>query len=380
MSLCVKSLKVTYNPINEINTFTNGDWVSGQVTLEVVKDCQIDSLLIKFKGKADVLWSERYGQTTVVYHAKDKYFSFKHYFIQEKNIGGNDNQPLLRNNNGETYSSVIAPGCHVYPFTFQIPFENIPSSFKGSVGKIVYSLEARLHRSLRIDKTDSAFITFVSKGDLNTVPCLMTPQHESKDKKMKVFSSGTVSMDVDIEKTGFYQGEGLKVLACIQNNSSREIRPKYCVYRKHSFFAKGKRKIHTKDLCKEVGDPIPPSTNQKVTRIITIPHDVEPSILNCSIIKVEYRVRVYLDIKFASDPAIKFPIIILPASHVPAMEPPPAASGFGFEPFGNLNPPVWGFVPPQPQPPPAPQPFDAPPPYEAHGMYPSFTDVGTKYQ
>lgn len=34
-----------------------------------------------------------------------------------------------------------------------------------------------------------------------------TPQHESKDKKMKLFTSGTVAMDVDLEKTGFFQGE-----------------------------------------------------------------------------------------------------------------------------------------------------------------------------
>ncbi|KAK2837373.1 hypothetical protein Q5P01_014585 [Channa striata] len=355
MSLCVKSLKVTYRGINERNTFTNGDWISGQVTLEVAKDCQIDSLSIQFKGKADVYWSERWGHSIFVYQAKEKYLGFKLFFIQDKDFG-KDNQRLIRDHNGETCNSVVAPGCHVYPFTFQIPSENIPSSFMGSHGKIVYSLKAKLHRSLRIDKTDSTSINFVSKAALNT-----RPQHESKDKKMKVFSSGTVSMDVNIEKTGFFQGEGLKVLASIQNNSSREIRPKYCVYRKHSFFAKGEKKVHTMDI---------------FTRVITIPRDLEPSILNCNIIKVEYRLRVYLDIKFASDPEIKFPIIILPASQVPPVGPPPTSSGYGFEAFGNPNPPVWGLVPPQP--PAAPQPFGAPPPYEAHGVYPPLKDVDTK--
>lgn len=143
------------------------------------------------------------------------------------------------------------------------------------------------------------------------------PQHEFKDKKMKFFTSGTVAMDVNLEKSGFFQGrslqmsywhlfvfyqalltfaqilgEGLKVLACIENKSSREIKPKYCVYRKHSFFAEGRRKVDTKDLIKEVGEPIPPSTNENVTKIINIPHDMEPSIHNCSIIKAEHRLRV----------------------------------------------------------------------------------------
>lgn len=144
-----------------------------------------------------------------------------------------------------------------------------------------------------------------------------TPQHESKDKKLKLFNSGTVAMDVNLEKTGFFQGEsplslhyiilipgvvltflvcfageGLKVLASIENNSSREIKPKYCVYRKHSFFARGKRRLSTKDLFKEVGEPIPPSAKENVIKVLPIPIDVEPSILNCSNIKVEYRLRV----------------------------------------------------------------------------------------
>ncbi|XP_026178413.1 arrestin domain-containing protein 3 [Mastacembelus armatus] len=378
MLTTVKSLKISYNPINETNTFTNGDWISGQVTLELAKDCQIENLLVKFKGKADVLWTERYGKTTVVYHAKEKYFSLKHYFVQDQNQRGDDQQGLLRNQNGETYSSVVAPGIHVYPFTFQMPFQNAPSSFAGSVGKIVYTLETKLSRSMRISKKDSTKINFVSKADLNHDPGLMAPQHEHKDKKMKMFSSGAVAMDVNLEKAGFFQGEGLKVMAFIQNKSSREIRPKYCVYRKHSFFANGKRKLSTKDLLKEVGEPIQPSASENVTRVLTIPHDVEPSILNCSIIKAEYRLRVYLDVKYASDPEVKFPIVILPASGVAAMAPSPPAFGFGFEPSANPNLPTWGIGPPQP--PAAPQPSDPPPPYGAHGVYPPLTDFDTKYQ
>lgn len=40
-------------------------------------------------------------------------------------------------------------------------FRIMPPSFKGADGKIVYSLEARLSRSMRIDKTDLTEITFV---------------------------------------------------------------------------------------------------------------------------------------------------------------------------------------------------------------------------
>ncbi|XP_071396007.1 arrestin domain-containing protein 3-like isoform X3 [Centroberyx affinis] len=352
MSSTVKNISVNCNAINEKNTFTSGDFVSGQITLELAKDCQIDSLSIKFKGKAEVLWTERHGNITVVYHSKDKYFSIKQYFIREQK-GQDDLQALLTDQSGKAYCNVVAPGCHVYPFTFQIPAQDMPSSFDGSRGKIVYSLEAKLSRSMRIDSKASTKINFVSRVDPDSILMLMKPQHESKDKKMKFLNSGTVGMDVNIEKMGYCQGEGIKVVASIQNNSSREIKPKYCVYRKHSFFARGERRVGTKDLLKEVGEPIPPSANQTVTRVINIPPDIDTSILNCSIIKAEYRLRVYLDVKYASDPEIKFPIVILPASQHP-FAPQPVEHPF------------------------APQPVEPPPPYGTYEMYPSLSDFDKK--
>lgn len=52
-------------------------------------------------------------------------------------------------------------------------FRDMPSSFTGSVGKIVYSLEARLGRSMRIDSKDSTKLNFVTKADLTSDPGLM---------------------------------------------------------------------------------------------------------------------------------------------------------------------------------------------------------------
>lgn len=91
-----------------------------------------------------------------------------------------------------------------------------------------------------------------------------------------------------------------------------------------------------------------------------------------------------MDVKYASDPEIKFPIVILPASQVPAAAPPPATypptSGFGFEPFGNTGLPAWGVVPPQPPAAAAFPSVEPPPSYGAHEMYPTLTDYGNKYQ
>lgn len=368
----------------------------------------------------------------------------------------------------------------------------MPPSFKGADGKIVYSLEARLSRSMRIDQKDLTKINFVPNANWSpehnlrvglelmytfsthrlskcVLKCPRYQIHfsgllpgattrvqgkkdesfylgkcihgcepgenrflsrwELSDSQLHFCSHGNVRLE-NQRFNCVYTGEGISVLACIQNNSSREIKPKYCLYRKHSFFAEGKRRVHTKDLLKEVGNPIPPSASEKVTRVITIPQDIEPSIFNCSIIKAEHRLRVrhikinrfakfslehvrilvkplsfscnsmfynvkslqlqqlksirmksvpffqvYLDVKYASDPEIKFPIVILRAPTVSAAPPFPTASApypaaaFG---FGNTA---------LPQPPPAPpNPFDPPPSYGTYNLYPPISGFGNNHQ
>ncbi|KAG8012098.1 Arrestin domain-containing protein 3 [Nibea albiflora] len=302
MASDIKEFTVVYNPINSSNTFTSGDYVTGQVTFELDKDCKINSLSVKLKGKAEVLWTEFHGQEIKSYHSKLKYFSIKEMIIQ-KGHGNN----------------IVPRGSKVYPFSFRIPAGNLPPSFTGNHGMIVYALEANLSRSMKKDKKAKAYLTLVHNEDIRSNPVLMTPQCDVSVKKM-LFTSGRVTMDVYIERMAFYQGESIKVVAAIQNKSTRDIRPKYCFYMTQSFFVKTKRKLLTQEIQREVGDVIPSSTSPTVIRILTIPPDMKPSILNCEIIRVEYKVKIYLDIKYALDPKIKFPIVILPALKAPEEE------------------------------------------------------------
>ncbi|KAK7131540.1 hypothetical protein R3I94_016607 [Phoxinus phoxinus] len=337
MSLTVKNISVVYTPINETNTFTSGDFISGQVLLEVEKETQMQSLSVKIKGKAQVSWSEHYGKTTVVYSDKEKYYSMEMFFVREDKT--NDHQ-MLKDPSGQPYSSVVAPGHHVYPFTFQLPPQHLPPTFKSAIGKIAYTLETKLSRSMRVSSKAKAEFHYVSSHVVFS-PELTMPQNGSKEKKMKL-SSGNVSMDISTEKMGYYLGEGLKVLAQVQNNSSRAIKLKYCLYEKYSFLAKGRRKLHKHDIFKEEGESIEPHSKNTVTKVLSIPPSLTISILNCKVIKVEYRLRVYLDVPYASDPEIIFPVVVLPLPSVPG-----AKSGTNSD-FGSWNQPPGGNVNPSP--------------------------------
>ncbi|XP_058650114.1 arrestin domain-containing protein 2-like [Onychostoma macrolepis] len=193
---------------------------------------------------------------------------------------------------------------------------------------------------MRISSKDKTEFHYVSRPDVSN-PELMAPQYGTKDKQMKLFPSGSVSMNINTEKMGYYLGEGLKVLVEVQNNSSRSIKPKYCLYEKHSFCARGKRKLHTHDLLIEEGEPIEPNSKITVTKVLSIPPSLAISILNCRILSVEYRLRVYLDVPYASDPEIRFPVVLLP---------PQPVSGATNSDFGIWNQPPGSSMYPNPPP------------------------------
>ncbi|KAL2104040.1 hypothetical protein ACEWY4_000908 [Coilia grayii] len=297
----IKSISVDYDAINERNTFSNGDYLSGRVSVYVSSSTRIQSLSIKAKGKAEVLWAENYDETTVTYHDKEKYFSEEKY--------------LLKKGNSLDGALDLGPGRHVYPFTFQIPHKDMPSSFKGSFGKIKYILLAKLSRSLHVAKKAKTHFTFISKTNMAD-PGLTTPQYGSKDKDVTFFASGNISMNIFTERMAYHQGEEVPVVAEIVNSSTRKIIPKFYIYQKQSFFALGRRKVVTKDILKEKGHkPMESSTRETMTQKLTIPRELPPSILNCRILKVEYRIKTVLSVSMTRDPHIKLPLIVLPQEH-----------------------------------------------------------------
>ncbi|XP_070760662.1 arrestin domain-containing protein 3-like [Enoplosus armatus] len=358
--MTIKNFSIEYDAINSKNTFTNGDTINGRIIVEVSKETRIQSLIFIAKGKARVCWHEHYGQHHHhVYWANEKYYDVKHHILREARQDGTE---------------VIGKGRHVFPFSFKIPDRKIPSSFKDCIGKVVHNLKAELKQSMKLTKKAKTHFTFVSKADMD-IPALMEPQYGCKDKSVKVFGSGNVSMDVHTKRMGYKQGEALKVQVEISNHSTRSVKPKFILYEKRSFFAQGRRRVCTNEILKEKIEAVATSSKESVTKVITIPRELPPSILNCSIIKLEYRLKIHLDIKCARDPEIKLPIVVLPAFEAPAVTQPPPSAGFGFEAFGNPNQTPWSTAPQQQQ---ASQAVAPPPPYAAYATYPSFADSSNK--
>ncbi|XP_049341939.1 arrestin domain-containing protein 3 isoform X3 [Astyanax mexicanus] len=291
-------LTIEYNAINERNTFSSGDTLTGQVIVEVSKKTTVKSLTIKAKGKANVLWSESDGEHSVTYWDSDKYFSQTEAIVPKDHDDG---------------SFTLSPGINTFHFVIQLPPNDLPSSFKGKSGKVKYHLLAQLRRTLRAQSKAETEFTFISRRPDSLLPLARTPQHGAKDKDVGFFSSGNISMNIYLEKTGYQQGENLVIRGEIVNSSTKNIVPTYIIYQKQSFFASGKRSLHISHIVQEKEAALPSSSRLTVSKILTIPSGVTPTILNCRILKVEYRLKVILDVSFTKNPELKLPLVILPA-------------------------------------------------------------------
>uniref|UniRef100_A0A8C2PZN1 Zgc:110353 n=1 Tax=Cyprinus carpio TaxID=7962 RepID=A0A8C2PZN1_CYPCA len=292
----IRNFAIEYDALNDRNTFSNGDTLLGRVIMEVSKETKIKALTVKVKGKADVSWTETQGEDSVTYWDKEKYFSQTLPVLPEDNTDG---------------SIILVAGRHALPFAFQLPYQGLPSSFKGAHGKIHYRLSAKLSRSMRATSKAEAKFTFVARADYDR-STLMALQHGSKDKDVIFFASGNISMNIFLPKTGYQQGERLVVNGEIVNSSTRKIVPKYIIYQKQSFFAGGQRAVHTTQILKDKGEPLASSTRQNLSKVLVLPTEISTTIQNCRILKVEYRLKVILDVSFTKNPVIKLPLIILP--------------------------------------------------------------------
>ncbi|XP_019949112.1 arrestin domain-containing protein 3-like [Paralichthys olivaceus] len=329
----VQCLLLTYDALNESGTFSEGDTVNGKLTLVLLKDISAQSLYVKLKGDAEVRWSKKTGDKTRTYSSSKRYFKLKQFLIAAQDSKETD----------------VPKGTHVYKFSFKIPEQSMPSSFRGSHGKIIYKLEAALSRSWRMDSTTKKEINFVSKAFPN-IHSLMAPQVGSVHKEMGLFSSGQVHMDVGVDKTAYAPGETAMIVAQINNSSSSDMNPKFSFIQNVVYRASGSTKLENLVIHKVVGKCVKAQTRQEVQCAIKIPPGQMQTIQNCEIITVEYFFKVYLDISFAFDPEVLIPVTILPLDFTPGLQPGVTASPYlagatGGPSNSDFPPPAASFGP-----------------------------------
>ncbi|RVE68318.1 hypothetical protein OJAV_G00090830 [Oryzias javanicus] len=309
--------------LNGQRTFSERDIMIGKVTVSLVKDTKVKSLFVKVKGDANVRWTESGEDSIEVYSANRRYFNLKQFLIPE-----------------DSDETVLPQGNHEFKFRFQIPPGSIPSSFWGSHGKILHKIQAELRKDWKTKVTAQQELVFISKF-IPSLQSPMTPQSDSTQKEMGCFSKGHVEFEAVLNKKAFSPGEKMELDLSVDNSSSKKVTPKLSLRKTVTFYASGDTKSSTNEVSKMVFDPIEQNAKKELKCVMEIPSDQMLSIQNCDIIKLEYTLKVYLDISFSFNPKIIFPITILHPDLVTYFQQKIAAPGnFGGPSNSDVSPPA----------------------------------------
>ncbi|XP_055367901.1 arrestin domain-containing protein 3-like isoform X1 [Betta splendens] len=325
--MAVKHLSLEYDKVNERGTFSPGDVLSGRVTVVSSKETTAQRFVVRAKGKAKVTWPEQRGRSTVLHSDKKEYFKFEHVILQDKNKGDG--------------SEIIRSGRSVYPFSFVVPdvcvfrptrprysshtlvcllLENLlvfassrdmPSSYRGKWGRVTYSVRAQLTQTIWLVHKTKAELPFLTKSDFPfasrsemIIIGLKEPQCASR---ISFLGRGTVTMNVTSEKMGVKQGEALGVSVELLNSSACALTPRLYLREKQTFVAQSHRIVHASDTLFATGDSVPAGTSHSVTKVLRIPPRLPPTFFNCSMMKLEYRLKVTL----TRDQEVRLPLVVL---------------------------------------------------------------------
>lgn len=280
--------------------FSSGDVVSGRVVVELGGESRVDSLKLHAEGFAKVHWTESRSAGSSTAYTQN--YSDEVEYLNRREV-------LLQADNGEL--TTLAAGRHEFPFSFQLPEETLVTSFEGKHGSIRYWVKVKLHRPWSTVKKIKKEFTVIEPIDINT-PALLAPQAGTKDKMARMWyrNCGQVSVTAKIDRKGYTPGEVIPVFAEFDNSTSRSVLPKAYITQTQTFIARGTMKQKRTVVATLSGDAV--GARRRETwhgRAIKIP-PVGPSILQCRIIKVEYMLRVCVEVPGTSKLFLELPLVM----------------------------------------------------------------------
>ncbi|MEQ2209218.1 hypothetical protein XENOCAPTIV_026786 [Xenoophorus captivus] len=238
--------------------FSSGDVVSGRVVLELFGETKVDSLKLHAEGYAKVHWTESRsaGSSTAYtqnYSDEVEYLNQREVLLQAGQSADN------------CEVTVLPAGRHEFPFSFQLPEETLVTSFEGKHGSIRYWVKVKLHRPWCPVRKIKKEFTVIEPIDINT-PSLL----------VRISS----------------------------------IVPKAFITQTQTFIARGTMKQKRSIVATLCGDIVSARTRETWHgRAIKIP-PVGPSIQQCRIIKVEYMLKVCVDVPGTSKLCLELPLVI----------------------------------------------------------------------
>ncbi|XP_013362724.1 PREDICTED: arrestin domain-containing protein 2 [Chinchilla lanigera] len=304
---------------------SGGQCLAGRVLLELAGAARVGSLELRALGRAHVHWTESRstGSSTAYtqsYSECADLVSLRAALLASGAGRGVPGAPAARRpvralsaspvpaDTGEP--TTLPAGRHEFAFSFQLPL-TLVTSFEGKHGSVRYSVKATLRRPWVPARRTRTVFTVIESLDINT-PELLAPQAGAREKVARSWycSRGLVSLSTKIDRKGYTPGEAIPIFAEVDNSCTRPVRPRAALVQTQTFMARGARKQKCLVVASMAGEPVAPGRRALWQgRPLCIP-PVGPSILHCRVLRVDYSLKVCVDIPGSSKLLLELPLVI----------------------------------------------------------------------
>ena len=260
-----------------------GMTVTGTLLVVTDKPKNYKSIQVKLLGFAKVEWTDGHG---TLRSSSEDYINTSVTVWGEGASSGRD---------------ILPAGINQFPFSFQLVGENLPSSYDDKLGKIQYTVEARIvNRTFKRDHVCESEILFKDWIDVNR-PELLKPE-------CWCCGSEPIIIRVNMSRVGYYiqQGNSIPVTVSVENQTNRRIEGETLTLRKLvTHISNGKTRFDRTDLEIIQSLSIPAQSSRETQYLLPIPSHTSPSLMNCKLIELRYYVKIR-----AASPTIKIPVVL----------------------------------------------------------------------
>ena len=356
------------------NVFFPGNVIEGVVTINVSAPINFNAVRLKICGKEKVHIQRGGGGK----HNHKRHYYATNVVIKQLITLSGDLKYMGRGGNHK-----LPPGNYAYPFAYQLPMD-LPPSFRKTItddtASIIYYCKAYVDIPMGRDAVVKTFFTVV-----RPMPASQWIHRGpvSIDRMFNVtccccIDKGKVSAAVSMDRTCIAMDrDWLQVFASVDNTLGKEPvdNLEICLRHTLTYMAHHITETHTYIASRRfVGTSVPAGQRGIISGVVDLPRNLIPSFTTPNI-HSKYMITVELNIPWATDPCVAFPVFVAQSVDDTNITPPVAFDMLGSTRYtaGRLPCPEFYYsVPPNPvfpfqpitsvQPPPSAAAFPPPPP------------------
>ncbi|EPB72207.1 arrestin domain protein [Ancylostoma ceylanicum] len=314
---------------NPEEAYFAGQEISGKVVIEVKEPKKVNEILLELKGRARTYWTKHSGKSRKHCSHSEPYFleQFNTAYTHKFSVTKNGREKLYartfpvkqakQHNSSKKLSiqqeRVLPAGVHEVPFSYTLP-KSLPTSFEGEFGHIRYTCRAICERPWDFDIVTRKAFTVIGIEDINSDARLNEPVSSSESNHTVAWccrSTGTITGELKLDKSGFTPGEKMSASYSISNNSTR-AKPvclkfiQNAVYKAKTFAGHEQVRTTTRVILKiDQPEILSNTTSEWVTVEIVVP-SLPPRLGKCKILSVTYS----LDLEIDQTLTVSCPVVI----------------------------------------------------------------------